>query len=454
MAVSRRTLLQATALTLLGAACSPPLPAGLSPAPDPTGPGTPGPGTREGGRPVSAPATTAGRRVPTVQDLRLRGTYRLPGGHDGLDLAFGSGLALRSAAVGRTVFTGALGGEVVELAVPSALGGGAQDAPPAQVVRVWGDLAGGRRTFADGRTGDLSGLHWDQRAERLWWSFGDVYNATSDDDPAVGASVLHEDGSVEVLGPWRFTGRGQKAVMGGVTAVPSWFADRWCAGRTLAAGFGGYVSIVATGPASMGPALSAFDPHALAATPPGTTAAFTDLVGYPFTSQPGPGTDRCRRHADVVNEVDGWTSPGADGLAPWTWADRIGAGGAWVDTPAVSGFLTFPVLGGGRIAYGDGYVRPERLSHWVMAYDPADLARVATGEVPQWGIQPARQWPLVVPGVPASYPWSPDAPGHDVSGVAWDGAAAHLHVAVRFAAAPTDDAPYGSTLVCVYDVTA
>lgn len=152
------------------------------------------------------------------------------------------------------------------------------------------------------------------------------------------------------------------------------------AGAEVAAGFGGYYSIATVGPISSGPALAAFDPSGLGAgsgtiTPVPAKA----LVGYPLNATPYTNPDRCHRDTDYRNDFDHWDP--RDGVGYWSWTDQMTQGGAWVDTPSVSGLVCCPDLGNGRTWYETSTLHAKRASHAWCVYDPADLAAVAASRV-------------------------------------------------------------------------
>lgn len=185
-------------------------------------------------------------------------------------------------------------------------------------------MTGGQRPLdgSEPRGSEVYGIYWDEPSRRLLWSYGDGYNTVSGSDPSLGASTLDDaTGRATPVGAWRFAGRSCKMTMGGISAVPRWFSDAHCPGQRLAAGFGGYFSIVAVGSVSMGPALAAFDPRALGSTAPGTagSVAARPLVGYPFNGQPYTAPDRCHRDVDYTNEFDGWNP--RSGVGYWSWTD-------------------------------------------------------------------------------------------------------------------------------------
>lgn len=370
----------------------------------------------------------------------------MPGSVDGLDTAWGNGLALRRMAGRARMLSLAVHGEVYEVEVPQL-----RARPPhreAAVVRVWGDVYGGRRLLDPpaGRSSGVGGLYWDEPTEALFWTYGDGYNTASAHDPSIGATRLLENGRSAASGPWRLRGRSCKMAMGGILPLPEAFAERYCQGRRLAAGFGGYLSIATVGPVSMGPALAAFSPDDL--QPGGGSVPTTPLVGYPFNAQPYTAPWRAERDPGYHTEFDGWNPRGGKGW--WSWTDMLAQGGVWVETPAVEGVLFLPTMGVGRTWYEQSTLHAEHAAHWWFVYDPADLALVAAGRRRQWQIQPARSWRVRVPGLPDPLPGWSDGPRNLVTGAVFDRPESLLYVAVRFGTGPERDAQH---LVLAYRIS-
>lgn len=376
-------------------------------------------------------AAATRKRLLGPKDVRLLGAFRLPAAVEGLDAAWGQGLALRRVA-GRVRFLStAVRGEVYEVDHPGLAA--RPPYPEARLRRLWGDISKGHRTLDPpaGRLSAMLGLYWDDPTDTLFWTYGDGYNASSGHDPFIGLSRLDErDGRAVSSGPWRLRGRSTKMAFGGILPVPRPFAQRWLGGRRLAAGFGGYFSIATVGPVSMGPALAAFSPDDL--DPGEESAPMTPLVGYPFNAEPYTAPFRARRDPGYRTEFDGWAP--RDGVGWWSWTDQLGQGGVWIDTPAVEGVLFLPTLGVGRTWYETSTLHAENAAHWWFVYDPADLARVASGRARQWAIQPARSWRVRVPGLPDPLPGWADGPGTPVTGSVFDPVTSRLYVAVRFGA--------------------
>lgn len=400
--------------------------------------------------PAPTPSPGGGRRVLGEGDLRLVGSFVLPGDVEGGDLGWGTGLTQRQVG-GRTHLLAAMvDGRVVELAAPEP-GAFGDDMAAAEPVRVWGDVTGETRVLdgGDGRGSQLMGLYWDDEGQRLWWTFADPYNTISGQDPSVGWSRLGDDGRVGPEGAWRLPDPGCKQTQGGVLALPRWFSERYCPGRTMAAGFGGYFSIATVGPISAGPSLHAFDPAAMTAATHLGSVDSTALVAYPFTSNPPAPPDRCHRDSDYRTEFDGWHARGGTGY--WTWSDTLWQSGAWIDLPDVHGFVVFPTMGNGRVWYESSDLHAERGAHWAMVYDPDDLGRVATGAAKRWEIQPTHQWRMHHPGMePTLAGWS-GVPSHVVIGTSFDPATRRLMVALRHGAQRSADT-FPVSAVHVYEV--
>lgn len=412
--------------------------------------GTTAIGAFAGCRPA-APRPADERRLLGPGDLRLVGSFRMPGDVDGGDLGWGIGLAHRRVNGQSLLFSAMVDGRVVELDAPrpGRFGDGMAVAAP---VRVWGDITGDTRVLDvdPGRTSSLFGLWWDEPRQRLWWTFGDGYNATSATDPSVGWSTLDDSsGAVSPAGTWRFPEPGCKQTMGGVLALPRSFSDRYCPGRTMAAGFGGYHSIATVGPVSMGPALHAFDPAETVPTNHLGAVPSTTLVAYPFSTNPQGPPDRCRRDGDYRTEFDGWAPRG--GTGSFSWTDTIWQSAVWVDLPDVHGLLYLPTMGNGRLWYEQSTLHAQRGSHQAMVYDPADLGRVATGTASPWGVQPARTWTLRHPGMASPLPGWDGWPTHVVVGAAFDPAERQVMIALRHGAQPSGE-QFPTTAVHVYEV--
>ncbi|MFO1038945.1 MAG: hypothetical protein U1E45_19055 [Geminicoccaceae bacterium] len=388
----------------------------------------------------SARADPLDKPAITRSDLVYLGAFAVPGSAcgrvdpDHADTMFTSaGIALRRVN-GALRFFGAVhvysGSLVYEMAYP---GLGPADRPPvATVVGEPCDVYRGRKTSSD-NPGTLDGglpthgLMWDAARGRLYWSYGHWYD-TFGDNPVLGWARLGPGGTVTAHGPWRFrtvAGIGPKAVRGGTTRIPKWFADRFTGGATLGLGFGGYYSIIGTGGGQLGPAL-------VATTDPGdatTRMRAVPLLGHPVDHP-------AARDTSYRSLIDG--SP-TGGRGRWQWSDSIEGAGVWIDTPTKQGMLFVATMGTGRIAYEGGTITTEGWETVVYVYHPRQLAEVAAGTRKPWQATPSSRFTLTLPA------------GVRVSGAAFDPVQGRLYLHV-LAATRATGAIYPTPLVVAYRV--
>lgn len=317
------------------------------------------------------------------------------------------------------------GYRTIEVSPPSALGTNTAALPAATVVRQWGVIGAGK---AGG--GSVHGLYWDEQDQRLYYGGGDTYTDEAR-FPSMGYITLNDStGATTNRGPWSFKDRSSKMAMGGVLAIPSWWAQQFAPGKRLAAGFGGYFSLATAGPVSIGPALTAFDPSSLASLAAGAAIGTTPILGYPFNANPYTDPQRAIRDTDYRNDFDGWNPK--NGVGYWTWTDWLAQGGTWIDTPTKSGVIFFPTMSNGRTWYQTSTLHAERHSHAWFVYAPSDLGLVASGKKQEWQIQPASFWKVVYPGMAESLPGWSDYPDRMVAGSTYDETTKTLYVAVKF----------------------
>lgn len=184
------------------------------------------------------------KQVLNQSDFEYIGAFLLPISGVNGDAAWGQGLAHRYVNGELRMFayawnpTSAQNMYEVKVPTPSLT-----SAPTATVVRNWGDIAGSKRV------GQMFGLYWDEQDRRIYWNDQNIYNTCCPDDPGMGYSTLNDTtGAITIVGAWRFTGRGTKAINTCVLPIPQWFADAYTGGRRLGAGCGGYQSIIANRP--------------------------------------------------------------------------------------------------------------------------------------------------------------------------------------------------------------
>jgi hypothetical protein len=278
------------------------------------------------------------------------------------------------------------------------------------------------------------GLFWDPIDGKLYQTCHNDY----DGNPSIDATLSRgrfEDGQLVSEGQWAFAGRPDKMTEGGVTALPAWFVAEHPAlqGARLAAGFGGYRSMVAVGPASMGAALTAFGPPGSGAR---DAVANVPLVGYPFTNvgdvlRVGGFVERMHRTADYINDFGGDETypiqPVAVGYT--TWADWCQQCGTWVDAPGVSGLLMIWQRGIGRLWYTNT-INAEAWRYDLVVYAPEDLGKVADG-ADETSIQPIVDVPFPMPGIAQPDAGGRDNPPHVVTGVAFEPNSRLLFIGVK-----------------------
>jgi len=313
----------------------------------------------------------------------------------------------------------------IEVVPPATLSTNPDTFPSATVVRQWGVVGEGK---AGG--GSVHGLYWDEQDQRLYYSGGDTYTPESR-FPSLGYVTLNDStGAVTNRGPWFFTDRSAKMAMGGVVSIPAWWAQQFAPGRRLAACCGGYFSLATSGPISIGPALTAFDPSTLAALSAGAGIANRPLLGYPFNPNPYTDPQRAQRDTDYRNDFDNWNPK--DGKGYWTWTDWLAQGGTWIDTPTKSGVVFFPTMSNGRTWYERSTLNAERYSHSWFVYAPSDLGLVASGKRQEWQIQPVSFWSVVYPGMASNLGGWSDYPDRMVAGSTYDETTRTLYVCVKF----------------------
>jgi hypothetical protein len=298
----------------------------------------------------------------------------------------------------------------------------------AAFVRTLGPLA---------TQGELIGIYT-RDGTTLYGSF----NSTYDGDPAIATTLARATidpvtGLLVKGGSWQYANRSDKMTMGGLTAVPAWWRTQYQQGCDTLAGFGGYWSVVATGPVSMGPAATCFTLPSDAATP----LPNVPVLGFPFSSSTTTWTPSTHRVDTDYNQRYGWgwwpaTVPSGSAFGYWNPGDWLYQGCAWVDTGGLSGLVCLPELQEGCNWYGDNAVPPKppvcnstpgkaaslnsnRQRPWVFIYDPKDLGAVATGQQPQTAVQPVSQTPMTFAGITLPFPGLPDM-NHIVAGVTFD----------------------------------
>lgn len=378
--------------------------------------------------PVTDPA---GREVLSYADFDYLGAFRLPEEACGWTTAYGSsGIAIRRVGPDLRFFAAVhvySGGLVYEVGYPG-IGTDPRTWPTAAIETEPCDVYGGRKHLGgtsepfDGSSW-THGLFFDDASHRLYWSFGDVYNADASNDHFLGATVFSGGNPAHSLGPWTTSdpeNAHAQRVRGGVLRIPQWFADNYTGGRVLGIGFGGYYSII--GPGSMGPTLFAM-------AEPGEEER-VDPVALLAHPVPLDQSDRWAvrpTNYSIAANLDWGRGPDSRGY--WAPGDTVEGAAVWIDEPSRHGLLYFAELNTGRIAYEFGGLQADGHRPYWYVYDPKDLAEVASGRREPWQVGPADVTPVEYPATGESQDASTGA-ARRVAGAAYDRASHTLFVEV------------------------
>ena len=313
------------------------------------------------------------------------------------------------------------------------------------LVANWGDVTCGRRVSAAGNPMPIHGLLWDPRTQQLLWTCLDQYNVIGAHDPCLGASTLSENG-VTAAGPWRLEDHAQR-VGGYLVALPEWFEtqldQRFGAGAPIGSGnasaaWGAFMAAFALPPPNTPPD-GPSDPSHI--TIPTTHLIYSDL------DHPQPrehDVDECGwthyGETDAYGDQPQW-NPVQDGrgctpheelcgeshrpFTTFTPIDNISAA-AWIDGPTKHGLVMIGQLARTMPDYAGEYGSLGRCHVWygpaqqfgvhklcahgqndtryghagtgpstttmqssLFIYDPAELAKVVSGEVSPVVLPPA-----------------------------------------------------------------
>ncbi len=378
---------------------------------------------------------TNNKTVLTQNDFKYIGSFQMPQSSGGKDTDWSRTLTHRYVnGQLRFLSTTHQGpsqghGEVYEVAYP---GSSLSSYPTAAVARHWGDVCGSKLVDDSDGGGSVIvyGLFWDSIGQRLYWSYGNAYNASAANNPCFGATTLNDStGSASPVAAWRMGNC--KPYQYGITAIPSWFATQYTNGRRLGVGFGGRTSAESVGPSSDGPALAAIDPPTQAHL---STIPNTPMVGYPCDpSHSDPYY--CRRPAGYSDQIGAGGHPRGpfSSYGGWQWMDFVFQTGVWIDTPTKHGFIFLPFMGFGNITYSSSTIHSSQAKHMWFVMDPMDFAAVAQGKKNQYDVIPASYWEVQFPCY--DYPLSKqdDEPYMTPQGVTFDSTNNRLYVMLPWA---------------------
>lgn len=301
------------------------------------------------------------------------GTFRLPKMYPAADEQFPSGLTHRRVQGRLQLLTFCKGlptnkqtpsrAQLIAIQPPRVHRAGVVDV---QNCINYGDIAGPElRSPSD--------AYWDRRTRKLWWVDRNGYNAAAVDQ-SIGVCRL-DDKRRRGQSVGRFGLPLSYKAIKGLCEIPPPATARLGRRYTIAAGFGGYESVISAGPAVLGPVLMAFDPMGVRGVRPGRSLATGDVRGLiaPPRNDPMALSSRGRRdrgyHVSFDRRPGKPRRPGGgvgdatnDGPGRWTWGDNVAAGGVWVETPSHRGFMIFNrIVGGGQRSRFDPAVPPRRV---------------------------------------------------------------------------------------------
>lgn len=265
----------------------------------------------------------------------------------------------------------------IDIPKPAFHDGSSAGLPVAKVLQPFADITDGRAMTHIGSS-DVGGID-DFRfgglevvdapaGPRLHWTAWQYYNVGNNDVPSHGHSSL-DLANPDPQGPWFLDDHSMGKTAGYLFDVPSDAADEYFDGHKLISGFQDNASSNIT---SWGPPFVAYDAPTEAA--PLTRLDALELANYSYPTHELAGHE----------ETD--LTPGAD------WVTNAGGAAAIITTgnqslePARYGIPQDGDCNDGKGWLGAPYA-PR-----VMFYNPADLARVAAGEIEPWQIEPYRSW--------------------------------------------------------------
>jgi hypothetical protein len=383
----------------------------------------------------------AQRTTLTPSDFSYTGCFQLPANVGSYSTVQGNGLALRLVGGVPHLFSLA-GWHLYEVVVPTP--SLTFPGPNATLSRDWSTGGSMLVVGQDADYNTITALYWDPISSYLYYSATSVYQGSGDSyTPTMARITLNDSaGTFTADGFWGFQNRSFKQVNYGFTAVPPDFAKQYlptiCSSSActsgsstcdcLAAGFGGYQSVLSFGPVSFGPALTAFAPPA-AGTGCSVANVYTNQTS---ASYPGAcSTSNYVPNMPLVGYGESITEAWTSGSKPTyqrCWRDDAVLTDIWTDVNDPDGSINADSFSGDETFYWQGYsttVQTRQLAgflnnvpskaiatkHWV----PGNAFWASTDEIFQAGawIQTANKEGLViVPTLTAGNNWYQNSAWH------------------------------------------
>ena len=252
--------------------------------------------------------------------------------------------------------------------------------PIAKVVRIIPGAYAELRAL-DGAE-QVHAVHWSDELNRLLVSGRSWYNTTAGKDAWLVPVDVSQD--PPVVEPALTPGLPQQPFGGGFVDIPDAFAEAYCGGNRLGLAKGGYES----GQGS--------------ATSP-TLAAYgkAPVKVLQWSKWNSPKEQHERRDTNYDGSGVGWQPLAENGIGYWG-VDRV-MDAAWIHTDAVSALISIVLQPTGKVDYElQGAVFSHTTQYRLYVYDPADLARVAQGELQEYEVR--GRW-YELPQVPLGQPF-------------------------------------------------
>lgn len=315
------------------------------------------------------------RQIVTKDDFAFVGAFMAPVGWlNSLTHRYRGGQIYLYSIVG----SGSNKGHVYEFPIPTL--GQTRPYPTQSAFRNYGDIFQDklRTTVSDGATAwtdeapgvgvdnsTIPRIYWDEIDQRMYWTKLIGYNNTIDRaDVSTGYSTLDDSTpSGTGVGSWKLDtwmngGSRNHRWMGGFLPIPPSFAATYTGGKRIGIGFGGPVSIISNGVASIGPTLFAMPPL----NPTTTLYTHTDVPLLELLSSIGTAAPRGSEHLCFNNYLD----PFKYSSDHWIIGDTVG-GAVWIDGVNKHGVVYVTNMAGGNLNTTITNTTPPTLTSFSLA---------------------------------------------------------------------------------------